>query len=213
MRVVVFVCGEGEFGRFKGVPKKLGGISYHEASLDEMSGSNSVSHVLVLPHEFSVKMEIVKSGLDKPVTEEHLAKYFQDMLEFLRMRFPETMPLIGVTIITHWNFSAVQPMEDYVTRVREKIAKDGGIPEIGEWETFSYSSIRPGFFPSYCNIINKNNLDVGVPSPKDCEGIIQKLRDGYWRIKIDDDSLRNMKDMKDADLRLVFYQIMAGLNH
>lgn len=210
MRVVVFVCGEGEFERFKGAPKELGGISYQEASLDETSGSNSVSHVLVLPCEFSVKREIVKSGLDKPVTEKLLKKYFQDMLEFFKMRFPETVSPIGVTIITHWNFSAVQSMEDYVTRVREKIAKEGGIPEIGEWETFSYSSIRPDFFPSYCNIINKNNVDVGVPSPKDCEKILQKLRDGYWRIKIDDDSLKNMKD---ADLRLVFYQIMAGLNH
>ena len=211
MRVVVFVCGEGEFERFRRASITLGRFSYKEASLDETSGSNSVSHVLVLPCEFSVKREIVKSGLGKPLTEKLLKKYFQDMLEFLRMRFPETMSLIGVTIITHWNFSAVQSMEDYVTGVREKIAaKDGCIPEIGEWETFSYSSLRTGFFPYYCNIIDKNNDDVGVPSPKDCEEILQRLRDGYWRIEIDKDSL---KDMSDNDLKQVFYYFMAGLNH
>lgn len=212
MRVVVFVCGEGEFERFKGASKKLGGISYQEASLDETSGSNSVSHVLVLPCEFSVKSKIPESGLDKIETEKLLERYFLDVLTFFRMRFPETMSPIDVTIITHWNFSAVQSMEDYVTGVREKIAaKDGGIPEIGGWETFSYSSLRAGFFPSYCDIINKNNVDVGVPSPKDCEEIIQKLRNGYWRIEIkDNDSLKNMSDDK---LKRTFYQIMAGLNH
>ena len=202
MKVVVFVCGKGEFGRYKGEPQTLRGVSYRECIEDKPVDSTKVSHVFVLSDSFAQKNKIPSSGIRREKTEELLKAYFNEVLDFLRARFGKETAVDDVSIITHWNYGGVLAMEEYVEEVRQKIANEGtGIPQIGKWKSFSYSSTRKKFFPERCNILPKDNKEIEIPNPKDCDEILEKLCKGFWKIDLN------------GDVNEMFSLVMALLNH
>lgn len=202
MKVVVFVCGEGEFVRYKGDPKTLGAVNYRECISGEPADATKVSHVFVLSSSFAHKDEIPNYGIRKTKTEELLKIYFSELLVFLQKRLGAEAILDDVTIITHWNFGAVPAMEEYVEEVRDRVAnEEKGISRIRTWKSFSYSSTRKGFFPEWCDILSKDKNEVDVPSPKDCDEILDKLSRGYYKIRLY------------GDVKEMFKRVMAALNH
>ncbi len=221
MKIVVFICGKdkekgntlGELAYCKDAQKTIDSIPYIpycESVSDNVTDSDKVSHVIILPHSFSVKRIIPEYGVTE-ANKPNIKQFFSDLLTFLHRRFPKNETISDVTVITHWNFDGVQRMEDFVEKVRRELSttekEEGGFSEISSWKTFSYSSTMPGFFSDKYNLLDGQ---FEVPCPQECDQILKKLEDGYWMIKLDDESIR---DIVGEQLKHIFYLIMARLNH